>query len=105
MVECTSRYVILAKLEVPAAEAAAQAFVREMSWMAPSILKTMMLDQGSEMARDADKHSGNGDEGLFRRSPLTLAPDPAGYCARKKIQFRCWWIIFIFSDQQVETIN
>lgn len=103
MVECTSRYVILAKLEVPAAEAA-QAIVREMSWMAPSILKTMMLDQGSEMARDAEKHSGNGDEGLFRRSPLTLAPGPAGYCARK-FQFRCWWIIFIFRDQQVETIN
>lgn len=68
MVECTSRYVILTTLEVPAAEAAAQAIVREMSWMAPSILKNMMLDQGSEMARDAEKHSGNGDEVSFRRS-------------------------------------
>ena len=54
MVERTSRYVILAKLEAPTAEAAAEAIVREMSRMAPSLLKTMTHDQGSEMARHAE---------------------------------------------------
>jgi len=54
MVERTSRYVILAKLEAPTAEAATEAIVREMSRMAPSLLKTMTHDQGSEMARHAE---------------------------------------------------
>jgi IS30 family transposase len=39
MVECTSRYAILAKLDAPTADAAAQAITREMSRMAPSLLK------------------------------------------------------------------
>ena len=54
MVEHTSRYVILAKLDAPTADAAAQAITREMSRMAPSLLKTMTHDQGSEMARHAE---------------------------------------------------
>jgi IS30 family transposase len=54
MVERTSRYVVLAKLEAPTAEAAAQAIAREMTRMAPSLLKTMTHDQGSEMARHAE---------------------------------------------------
>ncbi|KDD69812.1 hypothetical protein ABH912_005906 [Pseudomonas sp. BT76 TE3572] len=40
--------------------------------MAPSILKTMMLDQFSEMARDAEKHSGNRYEDFFTNPTLTL---------------------------------
>lgn len=51
MVERTSRFVVLAKLNRPTAECAAQAITREMSRMAPSLLKTMTHDQGSEMAR------------------------------------------------------
>lgn len=51
MVERTSRFVVLAKLDRPTAECAAQAITREMSRMAPSLLKTMTHDQGSEMAR------------------------------------------------------
>lgn len=54
MVERTSRFVILAKLDAPTADAAAQAITREMSRMAPSLLKTMTHDQGSEMARHAE---------------------------------------------------
>lgn len=54
MVERTSRFVILAKLDEPTAECAAQAITREMSRMAPSLLKTMTHDQGSEMARHQD---------------------------------------------------
>ena len=54
MVERTSRYVILAKLDAPTADAAAQAITREMSRMAPSLLKTMTHDQGSEMARHTE---------------------------------------------------
>ncbi|MFJ2712349.1 IS30 family transposase, partial [Pseudomonas sp. NPDC087346] len=50
----TSRYVILAKLDAPTADAAAQAITREMSRMALSLLKTMTHDQGSEMARHAE---------------------------------------------------
>lgn len=51
MVERTSRFVVLAKLDRPTAECAALAITREMSRMAPSLLKTMTHDQGSEMAR------------------------------------------------------
>ena len=51
MVERTSRFVVLAKLDRPTAECAAQAITREMSRMAPSLLKTMTHDQSSEMAR------------------------------------------------------
>lgn len=51
MVERTSRFVVLAKLDRPTAECAAQAITREMSRMAPSLLKTMTHDQGSEMSR------------------------------------------------------
>ena len=51
MVERTSRFVVLAKLDRPTAECAAQAITREMSRIAPSLLKTMTHDQGSEMAR------------------------------------------------------
>jgi IS30 family transposase len=54
MVKRTSRYVILAKLDAPTADAAAQAITRKMSRMAPSLLKTMTHDQGSEMARHAE---------------------------------------------------
>lgn len=54
MVERTSRFVVLAKLDRPTAECAAQAITREMSRMAPSLLKTMTHDQGSEMARHRD---------------------------------------------------
>ncbi len=54
MVERTSRFVVLAKLDEPTAECAAQAITQEMSRMAPSLLKTMTHDQGSEMARHQD---------------------------------------------------
>ena len=54
MVERTSRFVILAKLEVPSADAALEAMTRELSRMAPSLLKTMTHDQGSEMAKHAE---------------------------------------------------
>ncbi len=54
MVERTSRFVVLAKLDRPTAECAAQAITREMSRMAPSLLQTMTHDQGSEMARHSD---------------------------------------------------
>jgi|TARA_R110001599_G_scaffold96077_1_gene248757 transposase, IS30 family len=54
MVERTSRFVVLAKLDRPTAECAAQAITREMSRMAPSLLKTMTHDQGSEMARHSE---------------------------------------------------
>lgn len=50
----TLSYVILAKLDAPTAEAAARAITREMSRMAPALLKTMTHDQGSEMARHAE---------------------------------------------------
>ena len=43
MVERTSRYVILAKLEAPTAEAAAEAIVSEMSRMATSLLKPLHM--------------------------------------------------------------
>ena len=55
MVERTSRFVILAKLDAPTADAALEAMTRELSRMAPALLKTMTHDQGSEMARDALK--------------------------------------------------
>jgi len=51
MLERTSRFVILAKLDEPTAECAAEAITREMSRMAPSLVKTMTHDQGSGMAR------------------------------------------------------
>lgn len=54
MVERTSRFVILAKLDAPTADAALEAMTRELSRMAPSLLKTMTHDQGSEMARHAE---------------------------------------------------
>lgn len=54
MVERTSRFVILAKLDAPTADAALEAMSRELSRMAPSLLKTMTHDQGSEMARHAE---------------------------------------------------
>ena len=54
MVERTSRFVVLAKLNRPTEECAAQAITREMSRMAPSLLKTMTHDQGSEMARHSE---------------------------------------------------
>jgi IS30 family transposase len=54
MVERSSRFVVLAKLDAPTAESAAQAITREMSRMAPSLLKTMTHDQGSEMAHHRD---------------------------------------------------
>lgn len=54
MVERTSRFVILAKLDAPTADAALEAMTRELSRMAPALLKTMTHDQGSEMARHAE---------------------------------------------------
>ncbi len=54
LVERTSRFVILAKLDAPTADAALEAMTRELSRMAPSLLKTMTHDQGSEMARHAE---------------------------------------------------
>ncbi len=51
MVERTSRFVVLAKLDRPKSECATQAITREMSRLAPSLLKTMTHDQSSEMAR------------------------------------------------------
>ncbi|SDU06375.1 IS30 family transposase [Halopseudomonas salegens] len=54
MVERTSRFVVLAKLDAPTAECASQAITREMNRLAPSLLKTMTHDQGSEMARYQD---------------------------------------------------
>ena len=54
MVERTSRFVVLAKLDAPTADAALEAMSRELSRMAPSLLKTMTHDQGSEMARHAE---------------------------------------------------
>lgn len=54
MVERTSRFVILAKLDAPTADAALEAMTRELSRMAPSLLKTMTHDQGSEMACHAE---------------------------------------------------
>jgi IS30 family transposase len=54
MVERTSRFVILAKLDAPTADAALEAMTRELSRMAPALLKTMTHDQGSEMATHAE---------------------------------------------------
>ena len=54
MVERTSRFVILAKLDAPTADAALEAMTRELGRMAPALLKTMTHDQGSEMARHAE---------------------------------------------------
>ena len=54
MVERTSRYVVLAKLNAPTADAATPAITRELSRMAASLLKTMTHDQGSEMARHTE---------------------------------------------------
>lgn len=54
MVERTSRFVMLAKLDAPTADAALEAMTRELSRMAPALLKTMTHDQGSEMARHAE---------------------------------------------------
>ncbi|GGE33100.1 hypothetical protein GCM10007421_03590 [Halopseudomonas oceani] len=54
MVERTSRFVILAKLDAPKADAALEAMTRELTRMAPTLLKAMMHDQGSEMARHAE---------------------------------------------------
>lgn len=54
MVERTSRFVILANLDAPTADAALEAMTRELSRMAPALLKTMTHDQGSEMARHAE---------------------------------------------------
>ena len=54
MVERTSRFVILAKLDAPTADAALEAMTRELARMAPSLLKTITHDQGSEMARHAE---------------------------------------------------
>lgn len=51
MVERTSRFVILAKLDAPTADAALEGMTRELSRMAPALLKTMTHDQGSEMAK------------------------------------------------------
>ena len=49
LVERTSRFVILAKLDAPTADAALEAMTRELARIAPSLLKTMTHDQGSEM--------------------------------------------------------
>jgi len=54
IVERTSRFVILAKLDAPTADAALEAMTRELSRVAPALLKTMTHDQGSEMAKHAE---------------------------------------------------
>lgn len=54
MVERTRRFVVLAKLDAPAADAALEAMTRELSRMARSLLRSMTHDQGSEMARHAE---------------------------------------------------
>jgi IS30 family transposase len=48
MVERTSRFVILAKLDAPTADAALEAMTRELSRMAPALLRTMTHDQGRQ---------------------------------------------------------
>jgi IS30 family transposase len=90
MVERTSRYVILAKLDAPTAEAATIAIIREVSRMAPSRLKTMTHDQGGEMAcHSADPHgpwqrgSNKNTNGLLRQymskgTDLSSQPGPTG---------------------------
>jgi hypothetical protein len=45
-VERTSRFVMLAKLDAPTADAAFEAMTGELSRMAPALLKTMPHDQG-----------------------------------------------------------
>lgn len=65
MIERTSRFVVLAKLDRPTAECAAQAITREMSRMAPSLLKTMTHDQGSEMAAPQRDYSANRHDHLL----------------------------------------
>jgi len=54
IVERTSRFVILTKLDAPTADAALEAMTRELSRVAPALLKTMTHDQGSEMAKHAE---------------------------------------------------
>jgi IS30 family transposase len=54
MVERTSRFVILAKLDAPAADAVLEAMTRELLRMAPALRKTMTHDQSSEMPRHAE---------------------------------------------------
>lgn len=65
MVERTSRFVILAKLDAPTADAALEAMTRELSRMAPSLLKTMTHDQGSEMARHTELSARTGMKVYF----------------------------------------
>ena len=73
MVERTSRFVILAKLDASTGDAALEAMTRELSRMAPSLLKTMTPDQGSEMARHANADGPHWHEDLLCRSAQPLA--------------------------------
>lgn len=71
MVARTSRFVTLAELDAPTADTAAQAISREMSRMAPSLLKTMTHDQGLEMASHAEFAAQTGMKIYFANSHST----------------------------------